>query len=941
MGQQLSLFQSITTQDRLPSNYVFDISEDEHGFFWAGTDKGLAKYDGFKWEVLDMDNRMPGNYIKRVLCNGKGGIWLGVATKGLYHYQISTGKMTFVCNGSLDYQCLLNQAGDLFFYDMSNAGSKTGKLVKAGDPAKAQTIFSYNDTMADYALSVDFDKQHIELINKSGAAKNKRPFLHNYLGWKIDTLSFSISYADILRKETDALYSSTNSLYFVQSAHTLKQVPVFGVHNAYLSVLKTEWGYWLWDGKSGLYAADKAGTVTKHYAEKEGLTSLMVTDMMQAKNGTYLIGTLGGGLLCKLPEGNAVINTKDKLVKGLSQFGNTVYATMGNELLQFDIAKPNALVDFTLADKNIQGVDVWGDDVFISSLYGFSVYSVKGNRLLKKDVQSIGAGISSVVQVKNQFYAGSFGTGVWLYDNRQQQVTERPQTFRVSEKVQALSNGYAAYNYEDGLELVYDNATVQLSTKQGLPSNAIYHVHEYKDTIWISTAMGLAAYTHGSVVKTYSGEDGIKGSRCMYAFHDNNGKLWVLTDKHLNEWVGNRFNALTSVTVAGGYDDAPYCCLYNLPNNTLIIGTLRKIISISLNNIKRTAPVAQPVVAAVYADGKPVANPFSFTLPDDHQSISFCFKPVDANPFVRSFIYYKLEGWDGRYIELKDSLTHSFAKLRHGRYQLFAKTINADGVESREELLATFWVEAPFWQKGWFIGLGILAAALGLFGLYYFVRKNKERKIMAARLLEDTLGKERERISKDLHDHLGTSLVTMIAQADNIENQLLNKQMGLALEKVQQLSDQSREMVNVLRETIWAVQENSHGLDEFILRTRSFLQRVLPQKNIDWEVKVQGDAQLILTPNQSLQLFRAIQEATQNIVKHAGASSVCYIFAAAEKELQVSISDNGKGFDPSANQAGNGLKNMEARMYALQGRFAITYHAGTTIHLYIPITPKS
>ncbi len=941
MGQQVSLFQSITTKDRLPSNYVFDISADEHGFFWAGTDKGLAKYDGFKWQVYDMDDHLPGNYIKKVICNGKDGIWLGIATKGLYHYQISTGKITFVTSDVLDYQYLLNEAGDLFFYDNMASGNKIAKFAKASEPAKVQTIFAYNDTVADYSLSVDFEKQQIELIRNVNAKHLKKPFLQNYLQWKVDTTDYTITYSDLLRKENDSLYSNPNSIYLVKSKQELRPVPIFKGHNAYLFISQADFGYWIWDGKSGLYLVDKEGAIVKHYTEKDGLANLMVTDVEKAKNGSYLISTLGGGLFCKLPEGSATISANDKPVRGLAQLGNTVYATVENKLVTFDITNPNSLSSFALADRNIQGVDVWDHDIFITSLYGFSVYAINGNTLIKKDEQKIGAGISSVIQVNNKLYAGSFGNGVWAYDAAKRTVTDDAITLRVSEKLQPLSVGYAAYNYEDGLQLVNGNITIRLTIKDGLPSNAVYHVHEYKDTIWISTAMGLAAYTNGKVVSTYSSAQGIKGSRCIFSFHDNRGKLWVLTDKHLNEWVGNRFNALVSIAVADGNDDMPYSCLYSLSTNTLVIGTLKKIISIQLDNIKRTETATQPMIAAVYCDGKSIGDNLSFTLPDNYQTVSFSFKPVDANPFVKSFIYYKLEGLDDKYAELKDSLTVSFAKLRAGRYKLLVKTINADGVESGEVQLASFSVDVPYWQKGWFIGLGIVAVALSLFTFYFYFRKRKERKIVAARLLEETLGKERERISKDLHDHLGTSLVTMIAQADNIENKLLNNQVSDALEKVQQLSDQSREIVNVLRETIWAVQENSHHLDEFVLRTRSFLQRVLPQKNIDWDVKVNGAVTQVLTANQSLQLFRIIQEATQNIVKHADATSACYVFSPTEKQLQITISDNGKGFVNTKQENSNGLKNMEERAIALNGAFTMECGGGTTITINIPIVPQS
>jgi signal transduction histidine kinase len=161
----------------------------------------------------------------------------------------------------------------------------------------------------------------------------------------------------------------------------------------------------------------------------------------------------------------------------------------------------------------------------------------------------------------------------------------------------------------------------------------------------------------------------------------------------------------------------------------------------------------------------------------------------------------------------------------------------------------------------------------------------------------------------------------------------MNNKVPDALDKVKQLSEQSRETVNVLRETIWAVQENSHTLDEFVLRVRSFLQRVLPPKNIEWDVIVNGVVEKKLSANQSLQLFRIIQEATQNIIKHSEAVNASYTFNADNNLLQIVINDNGKSFDQSVEYASNGLKNMMQRMKELNGQFEINNGTGTTIIL--------
>jgi two-component system, NarL family, sensor kinase len=240
------------------------------------------------------------------------------------------------------------------------------------------------------------------------------------------------------------------------------------------------------------------------------------------------------------------------------------------------------------------------------------------------------------------------------------------------------------------------------------------------------------------------------------------------------------------------------------------------------------------------------------------------------------------------------------------------------------------------------VGLASAIALLILIGglvLYNLNFKKKSVQKEEAHKLERSLNKERMRLSKDLHDHLGTSLVTMIAQADSIENKLVNNKIEEALVKVNQLSEQSRASMNVLRETIWAVQETTHTLDEFTLRVRIFLERVMGAHEINWSLNCVGNINKNLSPEQTLHLFRMIQEVTQNIIKHAGAKKANYSIDANINTFKISINDDGKGFDTNVIYSSNGLKNLAARIKELDGTIEIksALQKGTSIIVQLSI----
>jgi signal transduction histidine kinase len=88
-----------------------------------------------------------------------------------------------------------------------------------------------------------------------------------------------------------------------------------------------------------------------------------------------------------------------------------------------------------------------------------------------------------------------------------------------------------------------------------------------------------------------------------------------------------------------------------------------------------------------------------------------------------------------------------------------------------------------------------------------------------------------------------------------------------------------------------------------------------------------------------MNLFRIVQEATHNINKFAKAKNVVISFVLDEQNICLSITDNGKGFDPENNTDGIGLKNIKQRVDNLNGKCIIQSikNKSTSINIAIPV----
>ncbi|MEO1434995.1 MAG: sensor histidine kinase, partial [Bacteroidota bacterium] len=242
------------------------------------------------------------------------------------------------------------------------------------------------------------------------------------------------------------------------------------------------------------------------------------------------------------------------------------------------------------------------------------------------------------------------------------------------------------------------------------------------------------------------------------------------------------------------------------------------------------------------------------------------------------------------------------------------------------------------------IGLALIAALLAVAMIIYYrfivrLRLQRQQKQLEIR---ENLVKERERISRDLHDNVGAQLTQIINKLD-VTGFKLNQGSKLNLtEGIEDISDTARDTITQLRETIWAIQQAEFTLPQFEQRVRQYLNQYLnglPQPE-SFEVIMPVDYPLNLSSNQALNLFRIIQEATQNVVKHAQANQLRIQLEPAYAAVwQLTIKDNGIGFDINDQPEGHyGLQNMNSRAESMNGQLHLesTPGIGSTIRIEFP-----
>jgi signal transduction histidine kinase len=200
---------------------------------------------------------------------------------------------------------------------------------------------------------------------------------------------------------------------------------------------------------------------------------------------------------------------------------------------------------------------------------------------------------------------------------------------------------------------------------------------------------------------------------------------------------------------------------------------------------------------------------------------------------------------------------------------------------------------------------------------------------------------ERSRIARDLHDDLGCSLTEIGVLASKGQRSGRLEELTALFRAI---AAKTRGLVTALDVIVWAVDPEQNSLESAADYLSDFASDYLSDSGIVCRFDIPVALPLIvLDGHLRHELLLAVKETLNNVVRHAQATEVEFRMAFAEDQLQIIISDNGKGFEAQKKQGGNGLKNLPLRLSKLGGRYSIesSVGKGTTITIGLCVSPRT
>lgn len=938
------------TENGLPQNTVHAITQTRNGYVWFATEGGLARYDGIRFEVFDKQNtpQFKSNYIRALLEDRQGSLWIGTA-EGLIRMQGSQFTAFSTSDGlpSDSIQSIYeDRQGNLWVATASGLCLRKGEALTtftARDrliSGSIQTLFE--DTSGalwigtPYGVSRFKDGKFVNFTTQEGLGSNSVRAIQEGTDGRLWFATLSgLSVFDGTSFTTyrirDGLPSDRIlSLYIGQSGSLLigtasglssfkenrftnfSSVDGLSSSTILSMVQDIEGNLWVGTESGGIHLLKDTKFTT--YSMRDGLSSDLVKSIYGSPNGDIWVGTDGGGLNL-LRDGRF---TRYSTTNGLSS--NVVLALFGDSSGNLWAGTPNGLDRFTdgkFSPHTTPGLS----DNYIKAIYQDRYGSV---------------------------WVGTRGGLTRLKDKVLKTYTE----------ADGLPNDLISVLYEDpegglwigslgGLTKFKNEEFATFTTADGLSSDLITSLYEDSDrTLWIGTNGGGLNRLKNGKFNAYTTREGLIDDVIYSVVEDNRNNLWMSCSKgvfHIRKSdlddvakgniatlspvsYGTADGMLTRECSGGGtpaaWKDAKGRLWFTTIKGVAMIDPEK----ISINN--QPPPVVIEQLRIDYQSIDPIEKT---EIPPGKSRFDFYYTAPSFVAPEKVRFKYKLEGFDPDWIDSGTRRIAYYTNLKPGQYRFRVIASNNDGVWNETGATFGFYLKPYFYQTYWFYALVILALLLLAWQLYRF-RVNQIQKQFGAVLAE------RARIAREIHDNLAQEMLGISVQLEVVAR-TLPPSAELAKSHLDRVRLLVRHGIAEARRYVWDLRSQALEQNDLPTALAETARRLTKETPVQATVEVSGTFRPLSRLVED-NLLRMGQEAINNAVKHAEAQRISVNLVFEARRLQLSIRDDGRGFDYSNGNSSSdhfGLVGMRERAEQIGGTLSIHTGTGTGTEVVVDV----
>ena len=983
-------FETIGVNEGLSQSSVYSIYQDSLGFMWFGTADGLNRYDGETNKIFKVQDNISSkgnsNYIRGKLCEDeKGNIWYSNET-GIYYFD----RLKETINLARPFEA--EQFNNIIFtslgidkkqqlwmisidYGIACYDLKSGRFTIFPYPADFSKAYRYNT-----ASSMD-EKGNIWF----SFYENKGIYKFDPVTRKFNQLFKNRDIRQVFFGKGKTYFIAPNCIYTYDSlTNTLAPLP--GLINkkktknfnaVFEDPYERLWILTLGDGLIYYNKLQKKFHVFTHdNAKLKSLPIDMLTEAFVDRTNNLWIGTDGGGV-CRLdlkpPRFNVFPLNEGDYPFLKDYFTKCFYEDeqkriwFGTHSNGFNIFNPStgAVTNYSNRPGDPQSLpgnivgSIFKDKeghLWIGHCMGFSIFNEKENSFStikitpSKALNPWSIYVNNMTQLSNGNILASTKSGLVLIKKKGKGFVAKdykggPANTQCTDAVEVRPNSVWFTCPIIGLlhvRLEKDSFLMQEKFFPGIDLRCVYQDQQEPHLIWVGSSKGLIKFnTLSKEFKVYTEAHGMSNNYVYGILEDEKHNLWLSTNGGLI-YFDKSNNTFQNYKINDGLQSNEFNtgAYYKSPSGNFYFGGIKGFNW--FRNIKKTGSF-KPVVAItdIFLQERAFQKDQVFfatktiTLPYNQNNLSFHFAALDFTRPQANKIQYQLAGWDPQWFTTY-SKSVRYPNLLPGHYILKVKACNPDGIWSDEEYINII-IHPPFWKHWWFYTIVTLTGIVSIVLITKNLSQRKLRQQLQELEKQRAIEAERNRISKDMHDEIGSGLTHIALMSELIQTQ---QKAGPELKKdVSTISSSARKLVQSMSEIIWTLNPQNDTLENLLAYLREQTLNYFEPFAVDYVIHFPDEVPAIkLTNEQRRNIFLVAKEALHNALKHAAATSITLSMNMDEQLLHFYVIDNGRGFDLSRPKvSANGLRNMQRRMKDIGGFFDISSNTdGTEVHFYIP-----
>lgn len=984
LGQGNERFTNYNINEGLAQSTVDDIIQDKNGFLWIGTADGLCRFDGYRFTTYRRSNQNPKAINSdrgfHFYNDREGNIWI-ISYHGLSLYNPILDNFTNII--SYEPANVITIENHIFGEDDTYiwAGLCNYGLVKVNKKRLEVTRLkiSSKNTATINAWYHGFLKDgKIWGIDNTDYNKNLF-FAYDCKTGSTDTLKIPVS--DVIsfnNTEIAGVHTNQKDIVVLNTKNlTWRTLPIMADHSEMniLSMYKLpNQELLLCSSTRGLvYFNLFLGKTVRQIkvSDPENINSLIKAACAYTdQSGNVWVGTRSEGIL---KMNNSVRNfiwyrspvkTQNNI---FSIHTDAQFLYMGGAGHGFTIidkqtgTSKNIPVNTTLTGilNNTYTLANWGNDRLLiighntkNGANNVPIYYTKRTgkfNLLNQSVQDIFKkywGKGNLRQFITKDTNGSFLVNVGEYLIALDECSNNTLCPRI---VQQFPNEILSHCFRDSKNRLWVGTYNKLYLQENnvwkvisLPKKVeIKTINEDDDgNIWMGTPNEIFVLNKGGkLIQTYNEENGLLNGHLYGILKDNHGNMWFSHNKGISvyRWTTKKFEHF-SMDDGLQSDEFNAGAYYKAQDGALYFGGINGVTAFYPENVFQNPHNPKVNITGIKLFDIPLKTDSAYwnirklALPYTENSISFEFAlPEYTNPKKNRYTYI-MESVDPSWVQAGERRFTRYTGLRPGKYLFKVNASNNHGVLSKQPAIIEINIIPPFWQTTWFLVLSILVFLLASGSMGIWFQKVRQKKAIAKLELQHRIQLERERISRDLHDNVGTQLSIISKNIEGVINPLRYLTEDEKVRNLQSIGQTSKEVIFTLRETIWALNKEDISLEELSDKLKAFTVKLFETQNsLQFNyVENTNESTIKFSPTEAIHLFRICQEAITNAIKYANATQLEIEITAREASYKIVIADNGVGFDKEnlPEEGHYGLANMQFRCNQINCHFTLETYPG-------------